>query len=79
MISSDKAVAVRVSAVRSCAKQQCAAVRCAVALSDGPRQREVSVALSGGARCAVALSSGARQCGAFVLPVRSESIRANRN
>ena len=67
LISSDKSGIG--CAVCSCTKQRCASVRGAVALSSGARRCGVSVALS----------SGTRQCGAFVLPVRSESIRANRN
>ena len=62
--------------VRGFVKQRCAVRlrQCGVQL----RQAAVRGAVAS-VRCAVASSSGARQRSAFVLPVRSESIRANRN
>ena len=69
------------SSARQCGVSVALSSGCAVRLRQcGVQLRQAAVrGAVASVRCAVASSSGARQRSAFVLPVRSESIRANRN
>ena len=78
-MSSDKSGIGCAAVVRSCVKRRCAAVWYAVALSDGVvcplRQAAVRVSV----RCPLRQAAVRVSAVHWVLPVRSELIRANRN